>query len=63
MIMEPLDPRWEWIPVHDFGKAEPSYIKGPCLHREIIPITTLDEETIAMHCLTCQRTFYRGSAA
>ena len=49
-----LDPRWEWFEAHRFGDAEPRYIRGRCLHTEVVDVCrSLDGERVAQLCLTC----------
>ena len=48
-----LDPRWEWIEIGDFGKRDPTYIKGRCRHTELVPVNSLTGEEVAQLCLTC----------
>jgi hypothetical protein len=52
-LVEPLDPRWEWIEVAQFGKPGPDYIRGPCCHTEVVPVETAQGETVAHLCTTC----------
>ena len=60
-IESALDPNYEWIEVTNFGDSEPSYIKGGCKHRQVVPIYGdgregfLDPTPIAHLCTVCER--------
>ena len=49
---EPLDPRWEWSEVRRLCDKEPTYIKGRCLHLDVVPVET-GGECVAGLCMTC----------
>lgn len=48
-----LDPRWEWIETMQLGEPGPQYIRGLCNHLEIEPVQSVEGETVAHLCLTC----------
>ena len=52
-----LDPRWEWCDVRTISDPAPVWIKAGCRHTEVIPIESLDGETVAQLCLTCDHQF------
>lgn len=47
-----LDPRWEWLEVRQLGRVEPTYVKGPCRHLDVVPVES-GGELVAQLCLTC----------
>ena len=48
-----LDPRWEWIDVTRLGDPGPKYIRGRCLHTEVVPVESVAGEVVAQLCRTC----------
>ena len=52
--MSELDPRWEWGEFRRLGDAQPTYVKGPCRHTEVVPVVS-SGETVAHLCLTCDQ--------
>jgi hypothetical protein len=48
-----LDPRWEWIEVTRFGDPEREYIRGRCLHTEVVPVESVTGGVVAQLCRTC----------
>lgn len=48
-----LDPRWEWIEVVRFDEPGPTYVRGRCRHLEVVPVESIEGETVAQLCMTC----------
>ncbi len=48
-----LDPRWDWVEVHNIGRVEPHYVPGRCNHLELEPVTSVSGEVVAQLCRTC----------
>lgn len=49
-----LDPRWEWTEVRRLGDVAPTYVKGRCLHTQVVPVHA-GGRTVAHLCLTCDK--------
>jgi len=47
-----LDERWEWVELRHWGSMEPTYVKGPCRHLEVVTVET-GGEVVAHLCRTC----------
>lgn len=47
-----LDPRWEWTEVRRMCDVAPTYIKGRCLHTEVVTVEA-GGEVVAQLCQTC----------
>lgn len=49
-----LDSRWAWIEVTYFGESGSRWVKGHCLHIDVVPVeSVVDGQVIAQLCLTC----------
>ena len=48
-----LDPRWDWIEVTGFGAPGPQYMRGCCLHTEVVPVESAAGGVVAQLCRTC----------
>ena len=51
-LVESLDPRWEWIECPELGGIV-HYVRGLCRHLEVVPVESVDGETVAHLCTTC----------
>ncbi len=47
-----LDPRWEWHLTQPLGMAE-RYVRGRCLHTEVVPVRSVTGAVVAQLCRTC----------
>lgn len=48
-----LDPRYDWVKIRRLCDAEPVYVRGACLHLEVVPVESVTGEVVARLCLTC----------
>lgn len=45
------DERWEWHEVSTLSGSR--WVRGRCRHADVVPVPSLDGETVAGLCLTC----------
>lgn len=50
-----LDPRWEWHEISTYSQPGPSYVRGLCKHREVVPVESVGGEVVAHLCTTCDQ--------
>jgi hypothetical protein len=52
-------PAFDWVDISTWASPD-TYIRGQCLHRDTVPVTAADGDTVAHLCRNCDTSFHEG---